>query len=100
MRSRYQLLQKDSKKPLVSSRKISWVKDQSLVAYRLEDREAKQTGRNEEASTMPQKKKARTCKARSANKQSEMLSPVPPYHKSSDVPEDLQHKRILQPCSK
>ncbi|ESQ56120.1 hypothetical protein EUTSA_v10026145mg [Eutrema salsugineum] len=59
-----------------------------------QDQEANQTGRDQEASTMSQKKKAKTGKAQSADKQSkmdispQMLSPIPRYVEKDD--EDKQ----------
>ncbi|OAO97535.1 hypothetical protein AXX17_AT4G37790 [Arabidopsis thaliana] len=66
------------------------------------DKEANQTGCDEEASTMPQKKKAKTRKEQSTNKQSKMLSPFPPNVKKDDeVPQisRRQAEQVLSNCA-
>ncbi|XP_024005574.1 uncharacterized protein LOC18028757 [Eutrema salsugineum] len=88
-------------KKLVGSRiKVWWPMDQAYykgVVHSYDsskkkhlDQEANQTGRDQEASTMSQKKKAKTGKAQSADKQSkmdispQMLSPIPRYVEKDD----------------
>ncbi|XP_023634571.1 uncharacterized protein LOC17878717 isoform X2 [Capsella rubella] len=64
------------------------------------DKEANQTGCDEEASTMPQKKKAKTTKEQSTNKQSKI--PSSPCNRKDDEVAQIsrsQAKQVLSSCA-
>jgi hypothetical protein len=79
---RFQVRYIDGDEEILNMRKEKWYFLNESKSSK--DKEANQTGCDEEASTMPQKKKAKTRKEQSTNKQSKMLSPFPPNVKKDD----------------
>ncbi|XP_020874410.1 uncharacterized protein LOC9303288 isoform X2 [Arabidopsis lyrata subsp. lyrata] len=104
-KARHRVRYIDGDEEILNMRKEKWyfVNESKLP----KDKEANQTGCVEEASTMPQKKKAKTSKEQSVNKQSKMLSPFPLYVKKDDevihgeVPQisRRQAEQVLSSCA-
>ncbi|XP_020874409.1 uncharacterized protein LOC9303288 isoform X1 [Arabidopsis lyrata subsp. lyrata] len=105
-KARHRVRYIDGDEEILNMRKEKWyfVNESKLPK---QDKEANQTGCVEEASTMPQKKKAKTSKEQSVNKQSKMLSPFPLYVKKDDevihgeVPQisRRQAEQVLSSCA-
>ncbi|KAG7545288.1 hypothetical protein ISN44_As12g007760 [Arabidopsis suecica] len=100
-KARHRVRYIDGDEEILNMRKEKWyfVNEPKLPK---QDKEANQTGCDEEASTMPQKKKAKTSKEQSVNKQSKMLSPFPLYVKKDDeVPQisRRQAEQVLSSCA-